>query len=363
MTTTRLFFFAPTLLIGATLASAGEFQITGVSYGGWLRDTYQLVIVEAEATYVGTVDGNDKSWLIQTFLNDTYNEVTGGYDDNLDDWGSPDFVGAGKNDSGELITTGMVITCDGSCAANGSISRIPCGSGFTVQYKGKAGVVIYHQFSPEINIDYGMEGDVACIFEDPANEDSPDANSDPSCTEPEKCTPIVLDLGGNGFRFSGLDEAVAFDLDGDGATERLGWTEGSGDEAFLVLDRNGNGLIEDGRELFGGVTSQPPSEHPDGFKALRVFDQPAQGGTGDGWIAADDAIYPHLRLWLDRNHDGISQPVELSGLAAWGVEGIALGVVESRRRDRHGNELRWASHLLAEGRRGLSVADVIFVSW
>lgn len=355
MNTTKIFSLAVGLeVILATLASAGTFQITDVSYGGWLRDTYQLVIVEGEATYTGTLDGNDKSWLIQTFLNDSRG-------DDLDDWASPDFSGAGKN--GTSITgTGMIVTCSGSCAANGSIDRIQCGSGEKIQFKGKAGVVIYHQYDPEIHIQYGQVGDVACIFEQPATNNPDDANSNPGCTAPELCTPIVLDLEGDGFRFTGLDEPVGFDLDADGELEILGWSEGPGNEAFLVLDRNGNGRIDDGTELFGGVTPQPASGEPNGFKALSVFDQPDQGGTGDGWLAADDAVYPLLRLWLDRNHDGVSQPEELSDLATWGVAGIELNVVKSRRRDRHGNELRWASHLESEGRRGLRAADVIFVA-
>jgi hypothetical protein len=341
------------LFVGVTLASAGQFLITSVSYGGWLRDTYQLVTVNAEAKYAGELDFSDRAWLIKTFLNDSYG-------DDLNDWNSPDFSGGGK--SGTSITeTGMIVTCEGSCAANGSIVRNPCGSGVLVHYMGKAGVAIYHQDSPEIDIKYGQAGDVACIVE-PSTNDPPDANYDPGCPKPELCTPIVVDLGGDGFRFTGLDQAVEFDLDADGVLETLGWSEGAGDEAFLALDRNGNGRIDDGTELFGGVTPQPVAGAPDGFKALRVFDEPAQGGTGDGWIAADDAIYPSLRLWLDRNHDGISQPDELSDLATWGVDGIELDVVESRRRDRYGNQLRWASHLVSGGQRGLRTADVIFVA-
>ena len=341
------------MFLASTLASAGTFDITSVSYGGWVRDTYQLVIVNAEARYVGPLDGNDQAWLIQTFLNDSY-------DDDLDDWQNPDFYGPGKN--GTSVTAGMVVKCDGSCPANGSIDKAVCGEGISVQYKGKAGVAIYHQFNPEIDLAYGQVGLVPCIFEEPANENPPDANSNPSCTVPALCTPIVLDLDGNGFRFTGLEEAVEFDLDADGVTETLGWTDGAEEEAFLVLDRNGNGRIDDGTELFGGASPQPESSEPEGFKALRVFDEPAQGGTGDGWITAEDAVYPLLRLWLDRNHDGVSQPEELSSLAARGVEGLELRVVDSRRRDRHGNELRWASHLLTEGRRSLRAVDVIFVA-
>lgn len=104
-----------------------------------------------------------------------------------------------------------------------------------------------------------------------------------------------------------------------------------------------NGAIDSGAELFGNFTPQPPSPEPHGYLALAVFDTSAAGGDGDGSITSADAVYPALRLWIDADHDGISQSHELSTLAAWEIEEVDLDYVASRRRDRHGNELRYAS--------------------
>lgn len=62
-------------------------------------------------------------------------------------------------------------------------------------------------------------------------------------------------------------------------------------------------------------------------------------------ISAEDAIFHQLRLWVDENHDGVSQLNELSTLASHGILSIGLDAVESRRRDRHGKELRYASRV------------------
>lgn len=181
---------------------------------------------------------------------------------------------------------------------------------------------------------------------------------DPDCGE--LCCPVVIDLDGRGgFRFTSPQEGVSFDLDGNGATNRTAWTEPGQGQAFLAMDRNQNGTIDDGTELFGAVTPQPPASDPNGFRALAVFDEPGFGGNADGKINADDAVFDLLYLWKDENHDGVSQPEELSLLREAGVEYVSLDYVTSSRRDRHGNLLRFKT-LVKKTDRMVQAVDVFF---
>ncbi len=155
-----------------------------------------------------------------------------------------------------------------------------------------------------------------------------------------ECSPIIIAVGSNSsYHLTSSDDGVLFDMNGDGIRERMSWTQAGDPIAFLVLDRNGNGNIENGSELFGNH-SVVPSGQPvtNGFEALAWYDQ--NGGNSDGIMDARDPIWSSLRLWIDWNHDAVTQAGELYPLEQWGLSSISLQFQTIGRKDGHGNMFR-----------------------
>lgn len=135
--------------------------------------------------------------------------------------------------------------------------------------------------------------------------------------------PLVLDLDGDGIETLPANGTVLFDHDGDGLKNATGWIKS--DDGLLVLDRNGNGLIDNGSELFGDNTTKADgTKAKNGFDALTDFDS-----NQDGQVDASDAQFGNLRVWRDLNADGTSQASELFTLNQLGIKSIGTGSTPS----------------------------------
>ncbi len=132
-------------------------------------------------------------------------------------------------------------------------------------------------------------------------------------------SPLILDLNGDGVTSTFIyDTKSYFDLDNDGLKERTGWVQ-SGD-GLLVLDKNSNGIIDNGNELFGNYTKDVTGVYDDnGFDALSQYDT-----NNDGIIDSSDDVYSVLQIWQDANSDGVTDAGELHSLSELGVASINL---------------------------------------
>lgn len=154
-------------------------------------------------------------------------------------------------------------------------------------------------------------------------------------------SPVMISLTG-GYDLTSATNGVVFDIDDDGWGERVAWTAPGSDLSLLSYDRNGNGRIDSGAELFGDHTRLANGAMAEnGFAAIAELD-----ANGDERVDASDPAWQNLLLWTDQNHDGVSQTAELHNVSASRIVAISTNYVASRRKDQYGNEFRYRGEVV-----------------
>jgi len=178
-------------------------------------------------------------------------------------------------------------------------------------------------------------------------------------------TPIIIDMGQNGIHLGQKGVYVDFDYLGFGSSQSTQWVRPGGDETFLALDLNSNGLVDDGSELFGNGTwlIDEGTWAYHGFEALAQYDHVTQGGNGDGLITENDDVWDRLLLWNDADADAISTAGELGLVRDSGLASFETAPKENNRQDSAGNWLplwQWSENDSATGQRKHKMVDVTF---
>lgn len=166
-------------------------------------------------------------------------------------------------------------------------------------------------------------------------------------------SPIILDLDGDGIQTTNSANGTSFDLNGDGNKQVISWTEkqDSFDDAFLVMDKNGDGQINSGKELFGDANGAA-----NGYEELAKLDS-----NQDGKIDATDAAYKELKLWADMNKDGKVNEGEMKTLEEMGVSEISTQSTGEKGTvfDENGNDVSLKSTFVKDGKT-MESTDVYF---
>jgi hypothetical protein len=165
----------------------------------------------------------------------------------------------------------------------------------------------------------------------------------------------VLDLNGDGVKTLGISAGTRFDLFDQGYATHTGWVAPT--DGLLVLDRNGDGQINSGGELFGSSTTLASGQRAvDGYQALAELDS-----NGDGWITHNDSRWTELRVWTDANSDGVSHAAELQSLDDLGITQLDLGARSVSLND-NGNWIGLESGYRTADGASHAMADVWFVA-
>ena len=173
-----------------------------------------------------------------------------------------------------------------------------------------------------------------------------DDDKDKKPNDPKYYDPLVVDLGGDGIELIKMNGAINFDHDLNGFAEATGWI--GKNEAFLALDKNGNGVIDNASELFGDGSSM------NGFEELKKYDS-----NKDGTIDEKDEIWSKLLLWQDKNSDAISSKDELSNIKDSQIKSIDLNY-EKKNLQNAENIIKEVSKVTFKDGKTAEIADVNF---
>jgi len=207
-----------------------------------------------------------------------------------------------------------------------------------------------------LTIEQFSNGDLGIFLETkPDDEDDDDPSEGPDMGPAEhRTSPIVIDLDGDGVETVSLKNDRYFDHDANGMLERTAWA--SADDGFLVRDLDGNGRIDNGREMFGSQTRLANGNlASNGFEALRELDD-----NQDGVIDQNDAVFAQLRIWRDLNGNGRTDSGELQALAQNGLSGIRTGWQSSGYIDANGQVHAQIGTAIRDDGTDIAAADVWF---
>jgi hypothetical protein len=276
----------------------------------------------------------------------------------IEGWGSAGYYG---NFTSEQDCAPCVLAVEAWPNGSGSISGAPdglsshdCGTSITLTatpadgwaFAGWTGSIATQSSSVTFTLDASksMTASFAETDPPPSGDDVPDGGDGSGCADPNMAgcggSPILLDIAGESYRLTSAADGVLFDLRNDGVKRQVAWTRLGIENAFLALDRDGNGSIDSGAELFGNFTPLRSGElAQDGFEALRELDE-----NRDSVVDASDASWSVLVLWTDRNHDGLSTPGELTPISESSVVALETDSRVIGRTDSWGNTFRYMSH-------------------
>ena len=179
--------------------------------------------------------------------------------------------------------------------------------------------------------------------------------------------PLIIDLGQDGIHLGDKGVGVMFDLMATGTPIKMQWTAPSGNDAFVMIDKNGNGIVDNGSELLTNYNQLmlQNTQAPNGFADLAQYDLVSLGGNDDGFISEADTVWHDLRLWLDSNADGISTPNEILKPQSIGLTHLYTIPKENNRKDAAGNLLplwAWSKNLNKKSHNKYKMVDVFFLA-